>query len=68
MVPDPNRPAGRTVTEALSGISSFQDLERLYIRSVLAETGGNRLKAAQRMGVHKATLFRKLKQLDISDA
>jgi PAS domain S-box-containing protein len=49
----------------LAGVKNFQELEKLYIESVLAETGGNKTLAAKRLGIHKATLFRKLKQLGI---
>jgi PAS domain S-box-containing protein len=59
---------GRDVVKALSGVKNFRELERLYIESVLAETGGNKTLAAKRLGIHKATLFRKLKQLGISKA
>jgi transcriptional regulator of acetoin/glycerol metabolism len=37
----------------------------MYIKSILAECGGNKLAASERLGIHKATLFRKLKQLGI---
>jgi len=55
----------RDVTKAMSGVKNFKELEKLYIQSVLAETGGNKTLAAKRLGIHKATLFRKLKQLGI---
>ena len=47
----------------LAQVKSFDDLERLYIKSVLEENGGSKIKTAQKLGIHKATLFRKLKQL-----
>ncbi|MBD3392652.1 MAG: PAS domain S-box protein [Chitinivibrionales bacterium] len=53
--------------DPLDGITDFADLERLFIRRILTETDGNRLKAARRMGIHKATLFRKLRALGIDD-
>ncbi len=46
----------------LSAIRSFEELEKMYILSILEETGGSKIKAAERLGIHKATLFRKLKQ------
>lgn len=52
--------------KALAKIKSFDELERMYIQSILTETDGNRVLAAQRLGVHKATLFRKLRQLGIN--
>ena len=51
--------------QALSKVSSFAELEKLYIESILAETNGNKLAAAKRLGVHKTTFFRKLKKLGI---
>jgi transcriptional regulator of acetoin/glycerol metabolism len=32
---------------------------------VLAETGGSKTLAAQKLGVHKATLFRKMRRLGL---
>jgi len=44
-------------------IKTFDELEKIFIENVLKETGGNKLKAAQRLGIDKSTLFRKLKKL-----
>ncbi len=38
------------------------DLERLAIREALQATGGNRLRAARRLGIARATLYQKLAQ------
>jgi PAS domain S-box-containing protein len=43
-----------------------QLLEAEAVRKALARAGGNRLAAARELGIHKSTLFRKLKQLGIS--
>ena len=51
--------------DPFASISGFDELERLYINVVLKEVGGNRLRAAERLGVHKATLFRKMRKLGI---
>ncbi|MBD3314997.1 MAG: PAS domain S-box protein [Chitinivibrionales bacterium] len=56
----------QTRAKTFTGIKSFEELEKLYIESMLHETGGNKAEAARRLGIHKATLFRKLKQLNIS--
>jgi transcriptional regulator with PAS, ATPase and Fis domain len=53
---------------AFSNIGSFEELEKRFIESMLAECGGSRIKTAQRLGIHKATLFRKMKALGIEDA
>jgi PAS domain S-box-containing protein len=52
--------------DILSRVSGFDDLERMYLEAVLKETGGNKMLAAAKLGVHKATLFRKLKKLGIT--
>jgi len=50
---------------ALSSVKNFAELERLFIESVLAQTGGNKLEASRRLGVDKTTLFRKIRRLGI---
>ncbi len=52
---------------ALSAITSLEELEAHYLRAVLEETGGSRIEAARRLGIHKSTLFRKLKKLGITE-
>jgi PAS domain S-box-containing protein len=61
--PREEAPAGA----GLARFRSFEELEAHYLRAVLSETGGNRLEAARRLGIHKSTLFRKLKSLGISE-
>jgi len=56
----------RDVVKAMSGVKNLKELEKLYLQNVLAETGGNKTLAAKRLSIHKATLFRKLKQLGIT--
>jgi PAS domain S-box-containing protein len=48
-----------------AGVKNLADLERIFLEQVLAETGGNRSSAAKRLGIHRVTLFRKLKQLGL---
>ncbi len=43
-------------------------LDRDTIRAALEQSGQNRLKAAQLLGIHKTTLFRKMKKLGIASA
>jgi transcriptional regulator with PAS, ATPase and Fis domain len=45
---------------------TLADLERLYIRQTLARTGGNASRAARMLGISRSTLWRKMKQFDIS--
>ncbi|MBN1129065.1 MAG: sigma 54-interacting transcriptional regulator [Chitinispirillaceae bacterium] len=56
---------GGSESDVLARIDNFDELEKMYINAVLKEVGGNKEKASQRLGVHKATLFRKLKKLGI---
>ncbi|MBN2038208.1 MAG: sigma 54-interacting transcriptional regulator [Chitinispirillaceae bacterium] len=57
--------AGSSETAALASIGSFDELERMYIKAILDDVNGNREQAAQRLGMHKATLFRRLKKFGI---
>jgi DNA-binding NtrC family response regulator len=43
----------------------LQDLEVLHITETLRRHGGNRDAAAEALGIHRATLFRKIKSLGI---
>lgn len=52
-----------------SGVSEHEpelvplaDLERLYVRHVLERTGGNKVQAAQILGISRATLYRILRE------
>ena len=58
-------PNGCAAATSLSHVKDFDELEKLYLISVLEETGGSKIKAAERLGIHKATLFRKLRKLGI---
>ncbi|MDA8100098.1 MAG: sigma-54 dependent transcriptional regulator [Nitrospiraceae bacterium] len=44
---------------------ALDDFERDYIKRVLADTGGNKEIAADRLGIDLATLYRKLKKLKV---
>ncbi len=57
----------KTSGNIFDGITGFEELEKMFIEHILNETGGSRIKAAERLGVHKATLFRKLKSLGINN-
>ncbi len=45
---------------------SLADYERLALTNALRKTGHNRRRAAQLLGISEATLYRKLKQFDLS--
>ena len=42
------------------------ELERRYIALVLAETGGNKKKAAERLGIDRRTLYRALERAGVA--
>jgi DNA-binding NtrC family response regulator len=42
---------------------TLNQLEKEYIRKVLIEVGGNKSKAAERLGLDRKTLYRKLREI-----
>jgi PAS domain S-box-containing protein len=59
--------ARSTVSPAQSGIRAAHDaLDAQTIRSALERNHGNRLAAARELGIHKTTLFRRMKRLGIT--
>jgi len=56
------RPA---LAKAPTTISSLRRMEAQMIRDALSQAGNNRLAAARALGMHKSTLFRKIKALSI---
>jgi hypothetical protein len=51
---------------ALARNITLSDLEREYIARVLQAEGGNKTRAAQRLGLDRKTLYRKLEEYDRS--
>jgi transcriptional regulator of acetoin/glycerol metabolism len=49
-------------------LTRMERAEREAIVEVLVQTGGNKVQAAALLGISRATLYRRLKQLTISDA
>ncbi|WP_343219524.1 sigma 54-interacting transcriptional regulator [Pseudodesulfovibrio sp. JC047] len=45
--------------------ATVQTVEKQLIHDAVVRNNGNRLAAAKELGIHKSTLFRKIKQLDI---
>lgn len=41
------------------------EFEKAYIKQVLASNGGNKSKAARKLGIHRNTLSNKIKKYDI---
>ncbi len=53
--------------DILSGVHSFEELEKIFILRKLQENNGSRINTAKQLGIHKATLFRKMKSLGIAE-
>ncbi|MBI5772194.1 MAG: sigma-54-dependent Fis family transcriptional regulator [Verrucomicrobia bacterium] len=53
------------VPAAKANLSLMEGVERNMIVQVLRETGGNKLKAAQRLGIGRQTLYNKIKSYEI---
>ena len=51
-----------------AALASLEELEARHIARVLRVVGGNRTKAADVLGIHRDTLYRKLRQYGISGA
>ncbi len=61
--------AGGSGSVPVTGMKAARDaLDAQAIRTALARHGHNRLAAARELGVHKSTMFRKMKKLGIADA
>jgi len=48
-----------------SDIVTFKDMEAIFLTNALRRNNWNRLKTARELGIHKSTLFRKIKSLSI---
>jgi transcriptional regulator with PAS, ATPase and Fis domain len=57
-----NRGDYSTLEKALERQLSLKELERQYITRILEQTGGNKYRAAQILGIDRKTLYRKLGQ------
>ena len=56
------RRSGDLLAGALARGLTLADLEREYIEQVLASEGGNKTRAAARLGLDRKTLYRKLEE------
>lgn len=64
-VPPVQVSGGRTEADAKPDALDLRHAERAYIFRALEESGGNRTKAAERLGISRRTLHRRLKELHI---
>ena len=55
-------PMARHLVQTAKEIRTLAEVERDYIEAALRASGGNRAKAAEKLGIGAATLYRKLKQ------
>ncbi len=55
----------RPRTKSIETASSLAEVEKQFIISILTKNKWNRLAAAKELKIHKTTLFRKMKKLDI---
>jgi DNA-binding NtrC family response regulator len=63
-------PAVRDVAESVCSVGSpgsLRELERTRIVAALDEAGGNKKLAAQRLGIHRSTLYAKLRRYELAD-
>lgn len=51
----------RPIATGLDLTGSFKDIERQILEYVLTDEDGNQTKAAERLNINRATLWRKLK-------
>jgi len=63
-LPERIRPA-QALEPGFTGARTLKEIEARFIRDALARNDWNRLAAAKELGVHKSTLFRKIRSLGI---
>ena len=59
--------ASATEPSGIAGHRTFKQLEAAFVSSALERNGWNKVKTARDLGIHKTTLFRKMKALGISE-
>jgi PAS domain S-box-containing protein len=65
-LPDSIIPAGTTISESKVSSTNLDEMEKHMITDALKRNGGNRVKAARELGIHKSTLYRKLEKYGIA--
>ena len=65
-LPERLRPTSAGEPELASGARTLREIEARFIRDALARNNWNRLATARELGIHKSTLFRKIKSLGIA--
>ncbi|MCA1663976.1 MAG: hypothetical protein LC659_06880 [Myxococcales bacterium] len=53
-------PTPAALADRAKGIAPLEEIERRYMRAVLELTGGNKLRAAEHLGITRQTLAKRL--------
>lgn len=61
----PEHISGLSAASSAGAARSFRDLEAQFLLEALRENNGNRALTAKKLGIHKSTLYRKLKALGL---
>jgi len=59
-----HKPIGADYAEIKKAVT-LEEMEKIFITNALRQNNGNRTAAAKQLGIHKSTLFRKLKSLNV---
>ena len=58
----------RIATTDLEGFElTLEEMEREHIKRILTKVGGDKAKAAEILGIHLSTLYRKVQRLKLED-
>ena len=55
----------RAIEDTLTGSENLEEMEKIYIAKALTKFNGNKLKAAQALGINSSTLWRKMKKYNM---
>ncbi len=62
-----SKPIPRVDTKTWDLRTAIRDFERRYISAVLASAGGDKVKAARRLGIGLSSLYRKLDEVEMEE-
>ena len=64
--PDITRGLPHVTTAALGPVGSIDEMEKVLIEEALKQTGGNRTRAARKLGLSRSSLWRKMKKYKLA--
>jgi len=64
-LPEPVFKSGAMEHPPQTDMATLKDMEAIFLTNALRRNNWNRLKTAGDLGIHKSTLFRKIKSLGI---